>query len=504
MADQDVALPSARTQTTSIEQARAVAEVVAAVRAAREVPRDEQAAIKRMEHACGSRALADKAFFRYPRGGQQITGPSIHLARAIAVCWGNVQYGITELDRDDVAGMSQMMAFAWDVESNTRTSSAFIHPHAIDTQRGRKELTELRDIYESNANAGARRVRECIFAVLPPWFVDQAKDAASKTLVDGGGVPLPQRIAATIKAYADIGVSERQLMHKVGRRTPDWTPFEVAALTVVGQSLRRGETTIEQEFTIDPAASVTAEQLQGQGHPAPDRQAGNDATPPDPPPAAPPLTEPTDGAGPPTEEGPGVTEPLPDASERSETTQGEAPPEPPAEPEPPEPRPGTRSSRKPSQPQLAKIKLLAKDLGMSETQVGGEHREDYLALLTDIALRPITSATQLSGREAGWVIEKMESIIAKAPSTVPRTELEQEAQAARDRAEENRDEDRAAVYSRLIGGAISRGFTEPDVRLSLEQHFAQPIEDLNVEQLTGYMTSLAIGKAQLVRVEDQG
>lgn len=498
MADQDVALPSARTQTTSIEQARAVAEVVAAVRAAREVPRDEQAAIKRMEHACGSRALADKAFFRYPRGGQQITGPSIHLARAIAVCWGNVQYGITELDRDDVAGMSQMMAFAWDVESNTRTSSAFIHPHAIDTQRGRKELTELRDIYESNANAGARRVRECIFAVLPPWFVDQAKDAASKTLVDGGGVPLPQRIAATIKAYADIGVSERQLMHKVGRRTPDWTPFEVAALTVVGQSLRRGETTIEQEFTIDPAASVTAEQLQGQGHPAPDRPAADETPTPDPPPASPsPPAEPTDGAGP-------QPEPEPD-SERVEPTQGESPPEPPPEPQAePEPRPGTRSSRKPSQPQLAKIKLLAKDLGMSETQVGGEHREDYLALLTDIALRPITSATQLSGREAGWVIEKMESIIAKAPSTVPRTELEQEAQAARDRAEENRDEDRAAVYSRLIGGAISRGFTEPDVRLSLEQHFAQPIEDLNVEQLTGYMTSLAIGKAQLVRVEDQG
>ena len=54
-----------------------------------------------MTDACKQPALADRAFFRYSRGGGAITGPSIHLARELARALGKVQYGITELRRDD-------------------------------------------------------------------------------------------------------------------------------------------------------------------------------------------------------------------------------------------------------------------------------------------------------------------------------------------------------------------------------------------------------------------
>jgi hypothetical protein len=56
-------------------------------------------------------------------------------------------------------------------------------------------LVDMRDIYENNANNGARRLREAIFAILPAWFKEEAKELCSKTLEGGGDKPLAQRIA---------------------------------------------------------------------------------------------------------------------------------------------------------------------------------------------------------------------------------------------------------------------------------------------------------------------
>ena len=89
--------------------------------------------------------------------------------------------------RDDEYGQSEMLALAWDVQTNTRSSNTFIVPHRRDTRNGPKALTDQRDIYENNANNAARRLREAIFAVLPTWFVEEAKDICNQTLNDGGG-----------------------------------------------------------------------------------------------------------------------------------------------------------------------------------------------------------------------------------------------------------------------------------------------------------------------------
>ena len=235
-------------QATQIEQSRAAAEVFAAVLAAKQAPRDLQASIRAMHDACKMRTLAERAFFRFNRGGQNVTGPTVHLARELARCWGNVHHAVNELARDDIAGQSEMQALAWDLEGNTRSAAIFIVPHARDTKKGRAELTELRDIYENNANNGARRLREAIYALLPVWFVEEAKDLCVKTLEHGGGKPLPQRIAGAIELFAGLGVSEQRLVTKVGRPSAAWTALDLAPLTVIYQSISRGEVTVDQEF----------------------------------------------------------------------------------------------------------------------------------------------------------------------------------------------------------------------------------------------------------------
>lgn len=251
-------------QATAVEQSRAVAEVQAAVVVAQQRPRNIQYAIAEMEQGCRQKEMAERAFYAFPRAGQQISGPSIHLARELARCWGNVQYGIAELRRDDALAFSEMQAWAWDLQTNTRTSTVFVAPHKRDTKKGVVVLTDMRDIYESNSNLGARRVREMIFAILPPWFVEKGKSLCSQTLLDGGGKPLPQRIADAVRLFDGMGVTAEQLEARVGRASTRWTEHDVAQLGVLFRSLERGELRVEEEFA--PPA-VTAAEIAAQARP---------------------------------------------------------------------------------------------------------------------------------------------------------------------------------------------------------------------------------------------
>jgi hypothetical protein len=151
-----------------------------------------------------------------------------------------------------------MQAFAWDVQNNTRASTTFIVPHMRDKKGGAEALTDLRDIYENNANMGARRLREQIFAILPKWFVEEAKERCRKTLADGGGKPLAIRIDDLMTAMRKIGVTDQQLIDRVGRRADQWTPEDVASLGIVWKSITNHEVTREEEF---PQARVTADEI---------------------------------------------------------------------------------------------------------------------------------------------------------------------------------------------------------------------------------------------------
>jgi hypothetical protein len=258
----DVAQPAPRPaylgQATAVEQARAVAQVQAAVLVAQQAPRSIAHAIGQMRESCAQRGLAERAFFRFPRSDKTVSGPSVHLARELARCWRNIDYGIAELRRDDIAGESEMIAHAWDLEANTRVTSTFIVPHARDTKTGRKQLAELRDIYENNANAGARRVRECIFAVLPPWYVEEAKDLCSQTITGGGGKPLGQRVADAIALFDRAGIVVDRLEQKIGAPAGQWTEWDVAQLGVIYRSIQHGEVQADDEF---PPRRVTAAEI---------------------------------------------------------------------------------------------------------------------------------------------------------------------------------------------------------------------------------------------------
>lgn len=244
-------------EATKIEQARAVAEVQAAVTVAQQMPRNQQGAVEEMRATTQRTALAQKAFYRVPNRGN---GPSVHLARELVRIWGNVQYGVVELRRDDAAGESEVQAFAWDLQTNSRSVRSFIAPHARMKGKDRQPLVDLNDIYLSNQNTGARAVRECIFSILPSWFVEEAQERCRQTLENGDGEPLEARVAKAVAAFRSLNVTQEQLETKLGRKKGAWTPGDVADLLTTFQAIRSGDVDRDEEF---PQRRTTVADLTG-------------------------------------------------------------------------------------------------------------------------------------------------------------------------------------------------------------------------------------------------
>jgi hypothetical protein len=271
--------PPRISQATEVERSRAVAEVQAAVMVAQANRRDVLGAYAAMRSACRRLALAQQAFYRVVNRGE---GPSIHLARELARIWGNLDNGVRELRRGDEE--SEVLAYAWDQEQNVRTSRSFIVPHQrmvnVNGTPTRRDLVDLQDVYLNNQNVGARALRECIFAMLPSEFVNEAIDTCRATIRHGDGVPLEERIRKAIAMYAAMGVRAVRIERRLGRHQGQWTAADVAELAIIHSSINRGDTTADDEF---PAETITVAELHTQATPQ---------TPPAPAPASPPTPGP--------------------------------------------------------------------------------------------------------------------------------------------------------------------------------------------------------------------
>jgi hypothetical protein len=230
------------------EQERAIAETKAAIMLAKQFPRDQADATNRILMACCRPTLAEKAVYSYPKGGQEVSGPSIRLAEAIAQAWGNLQFGIRELDQRD--GVSTVEAFAWDVETNTRQTKVFQVSHKRHTKKGDYMITDPREIYEMVANQGARRMRNCILGLVPGDVVEAAVDQAEKTLATKIEVT-PERIAKMLGTFEAMGVSKEAIKKKIGRNVDETIPPAVFSnLGKIANSIRDGYAKASEHFEI--------------------------------------------------------------------------------------------------------------------------------------------------------------------------------------------------------------------------------------------------------------
>ncbi len=239
-----------------VESQRAITETQGAIIVAQRFPRDPVASMDRILQAFTRPKLAETALYSYARGGTDITGPSIRAAETIAQSWGNMQYGVRELEQRH--GESTVEAFCWDVETNTRSTKIFTVKHIRDTRKGRVFLEDQRDIYELIANQGARRLRACILQIIPGDVVEAAITQAETTL-RSKIVITAELIESTLAKFAEIGVPRRAVEARIQRRIEAVTPGLLVQLGKIYNSVKDGMSAASDWFDLAPAPGEASE-----------------------------------------------------------------------------------------------------------------------------------------------------------------------------------------------------------------------------------------------------
>ena len=241
--------------------AREVAQVQAAMTIAQRFPRNEALVEKKIEQACSRLRLASSACYTYSRGGTDIQGPSIRLAEALARAFGNIKYGVEEVSQLD--GESKMRAYAYDLETNTQAERIFVVKHERTTKKGTTKLTDSRDIYESNANQGARRLRSCILELIPADLVELAIEKCEQTVRANIKIT-PDTINAMLEAFKAYGITVEMIEAFIQRKMQAITTDQFLKLRNIWAGLRDGITKPEDFFdlSIGSAPKKAAETIE--------------------------------------------------------------------------------------------------------------------------------------------------------------------------------------------------------------------------------------------------
>lgn len=229
---------------------REMEEVKGQIFMARQFPRNVFQSEQRIMDACKRPSLAQSAVYRYPRGGTSVEGPSIRLAEVLAQNWGNLAFGIKELEQRN--GESVAMAYAWDLETNVREEKVFTVPHSRYARGKLNKLTDPRDIYEMVANNGARRLRACILGIIPGDITEKAVEECNRTLTGNNKSPLRDRVSQALNGFKEkYGVTQDQIEDRFGYNADAFTERDLLDLVKIFNSLKDGMSKVDDWFSKD-------------------------------------------------------------------------------------------------------------------------------------------------------------------------------------------------------------------------------------------------------------
>lgn len=220
------------------------AEVEMAMLSARRVPRDEDNAFQKIIRSCRRPRFAENVEYRFPRGGKQVSGPSVYLLREIAKAWGNLQYGF-RVTQDDAEART-IRGYAWDLETNTRVELEDSFKKLIQRRisgETRWIAPDERDLRELTNRRGAILVRECIRGLIPQDYIDAAVEQAAETLrADIADDPDGAR-KKIIAGFDKLNVKPAALKSFLGIPLEQASPAQLAELRAIYESIRDGNST---------------------------------------------------------------------------------------------------------------------------------------------------------------------------------------------------------------------------------------------------------------------
>lgn len=190
--------------------------------------------------------IASSCTYSLPRGGKQITGPSVHLAKIIAQNWGNMRIEAKVVDIGFKQITSQAVAF--DLEKNLAIKVE-VKRNIVD-KYGKKFKDDMITVTGNAANAIA--LRNAVFAVVPKGVVENVWKASQRKVL--GDLSDEDKMNASrknaLKEFKDnYGVSEEEVLELLGKPSVSTIDRDdLMTLFGVKQSLIDGDTTVNEVF----------------------------------------------------------------------------------------------------------------------------------------------------------------------------------------------------------------------------------------------------------------
>ena len=235
--------------------AREEAELKAAIVVAKRFPRSEEACYQKLMKSCERASFSDGAFYDFPRGREDVQGPSIKMAREAVRIWGNVRYGLRVVSDDEES--LHIKGWTLDLETNTYSEEEDKFAKLIFRKKGGWIKPDERDLRELKNRRGAVCVRNCILHVLPPDLIDDAFRKVMDTARKAARGELKQdrkaAIRRMVKALEKWAVSVEMIEKLLGHPMEDITDDEVVKLQGIMKSLDDGNSKREEHFTVAEA-----------------------------------------------------------------------------------------------------------------------------------------------------------------------------------------------------------------------------------------------------------
>lgn len=225
-------------------EGRLLEEVKAAIFLAKQFPRDEFQAEEKIIELCKRQRFAENALYSLPRGGSFVEGITIRMAEALARTWGNIQYSIIELQTKD--GMSKMLAYAWDVENNTKSTRQFDVSMTRYTKAGTRNLNSYQECYEVKAGYGARFLRGCILNLIPADIVEMATETIKETLANKYKDVTIEKEKALNFMISKLDLTQKDLENFLNCRYEEWQEKELLSLKFAYNGIKEGQMKVEQ------------------------------------------------------------------------------------------------------------------------------------------------------------------------------------------------------------------------------------------------------------------
>ena len=254
--------PDGKELATTAAASSAQHEIQSAIIIARKFPRNEEACFQKLMRAAMRPSFAQDATYSFPRGGVDVTGPSVNLAREAARLWGNIRFGLYIVRDDDETRL--IRGFAYDVETNTKVEveddfKKLIQRKAREgPEKGRTiwVMPDERDLRELTNRRGAILLRNALLQVMPKDLIEDALYQCSKTLeTEAGKDPEGERKRLLVDFMA-LHVTVEMLEKKLGHPFAQSSSKELAELRGICKSIQDGHTTWA-EYTKEPEPQPT-------------------------------------------------------------------------------------------------------------------------------------------------------------------------------------------------------------------------------------------------------